>query len=74
YLDSLNFNSNVDIKYVLGNWRQSIRYKPDTLQDIETYKVLIKILLIGIMSPKLMSSFLELFRKIKQTKKLQIQP
>jgi len=74
YLDSLNLNPNVDIKYVLGNWWNSIRYKPDTLKDIETYKLLIKILLTGIMSPKLMSSLLEAFRRTKQPKNLLIQP
>jgi glycosyltransferase involved in cell wall biosynthesis len=74
YLDSLSFNSSVDIKYVLGNWYNHVLYNPKTLKDIGTYKLLIKILLAAIISPKLMSSLLEWFRRTKQTRNFQIQP
>jgi glycosyltransferase involved in cell wall biosynthesis len=73
YLDSINNNSTVDIRYVIGNLWDYIRYKPDTLKDIYTYKLIIKILLVIIISPKNMGSLLQYIRRIKQTK-MQIQP
>ncbi|HEY9803823.1 MAG TPA: glycosyltransferase [Leptolyngbyaceae cyanobacterium] len=73
YLDSINNNSTVDIRYVIENLWNYIRYKPDTLKDMYTYKLIIKILLVIIISPKRMGSLLQYMRKIKQTK-TQIQP
>ncbi|MBD2250023.1 glycosyltransferase family 2 protein [Nostoc parmelioides] len=74
YLDSIDNNSTVDIKYVIGNLLSYIRSRPQTLKEIYTYKLIIKILLIIVLSPKLMSRLLQFIKKSKQMKNLQVQP
>lgn len=71
YLDSIDNNSTVDIKYVLGNLWNYIRLKPENLKQIYTYKLLLKIVLVIIISPKLMSRLLQFIRGIKQGKNIQ---
>lgn len=73
YIESLNQNSQVDIRFIIDNLWNYIKNKPQTLKDIYTYKLIIKVLLIIIISPKLMNQLLEFFRKRKLPNNIQIQ-
>ncbi|BAT54333.1 putative glycosyl transferase [Nostoc sp. NIES-3756] len=73
YIDSLNQNSQVDIRFIVDNLWKYIKTKPETLKNIYTYKLIIKILLIIIISPTQMNNLLEFIRKVKSQNKFQVQ-
>ncbi|MBD2501191.1 glycosyltransferase family 2 protein [Anabaena azotica] len=68
YIGSLNQNYQVDIRFVIDNLWNFIKNRPQVLKNIYTYKLIIKILLTIIISPKLMNQLLKYIRKRKSSK------